>query len=155
MIAAVPAAQTPKYGVTVETEKGIDYAKFKTYAWTPGQPSPMKDVDAAIMAAVDKELAGLGMTKVPNAKADVLVSYASLTRADVNVNSRIRDSNEKQTSYSVGTLAVFLLEPASRKRILRLRADQPIESEPSKRDATIAAATQAMFAQYPTRQKPK
>ena len=38
-LAATVAAQMPKYGVTVNAEKNVDFAKFKTYTWTTGQPA--------------------------------------------------------------------------------------------------------------------
>ena len=57
------AGQTPKYGVTVKAEKNVDFAKFKTYSWTTGQPSADKTIDARVIAAVDRELGALGLTK--------------------------------------------------------------------------------------------
>ena len=43
--------------VKVETEKGVDYAKFRTYSWTAGQPSADKAIDGQIIAAVDRDAA--------------------------------------------------------------------------------------------------
>jgi hypothetical protein len=80
--AAIAAAQTPKHGVKVESEKGVDYTKFKTYSWTQGQPSPDKTIEGQIVTAVDRELAGLGMTKATLGSGDVLVAYYSVTRTD-------------------------------------------------------------------------
>ena len=62
-LAGAVAGQMPNYGVTVTAEKNVDFAKFKTYTWTPGQPSPLKTLDTQIVAAVDSELQALGMTK--------------------------------------------------------------------------------------------
>ena len=56
----VLAGQMPTYGVTVEAEKNVDFAKFKTYSWTAGQPSPIKTIDTQVMAAVDSERRALG-----------------------------------------------------------------------------------------------
>ena len=39
-MATAAAAQMPTYGVTVTVSKGVDAAKFKTYSWTTGGPSP-------------------------------------------------------------------------------------------------------------------
>ena len=79
-VAAAPAAQKPKYGVTVTTEKNVDYAKFKSYSWTRGQPALNKSVDAAIVAAVDREMKALGLTKASTGTGDVLATYYSLSR---------------------------------------------------------------------------
>ncbi len=54
----------PKYGVTVRTVNRDALTKAKTYQWTESQPSPDKSVDALIVAAVDRELAARGLTKL-------------------------------------------------------------------------------------------
>jgi Domain of unknown function (DUF4136) len=146
------SAQMPKYGVTVNAEKNVDFSKFKTYTWTPGQPSMNKSVDAAIMAAVDRELVALGMTKAPSGSGDVQVAYYSLSRTDVDLKSK-RGADGQLRQYWVGTLVVGLLEPTSRRRLLRLRIDKPLETEPDKLQATIDTAVNELFSEYPTRRR--
>jgi hypothetical protein len=150
--AAVLCAQLPTYGVTVTVAKGVDPAKFKTYSWIKGGPSPDKTVDAQIVAAVDKELPGVGLTKAASGKPDVLVTYYSLRRTDVNLEAK-PDSAGKLPQYPVGTLMVALMDPGTRKRVVQLRTDKPLELEPAKLEAGINAAVTEMFAKYPTRQK--
>src|SRR5262245_56950872 len=136
LLTAVVAAQTPKYGATAETEKNVDYARFKTYSWTKGQPSFYSSIDAKIIGAVDKELAALGMSQASSGAGDVVVTYYSVTRTDVNLKAKA-DPNGKQPQYSVGTLMVAFLDPGSRKRLLRLRIDRPIEAQAEKVEAVI------------------
>jgi hypothetical protein len=151
-IAAMPAAaQMPKYGVTVTAEKNVDFAKFTTYSWTEGQPSGVKAIDTHVKAAVDRELASLGMTKAASGPGDVLVAYYSLSRTDVDLKGK-PDANGILPQYSVGTLVVALLEPSKRHRVLRLRVDKPIDAEPAKLAEAIDSAVAALFAKYPTRQ---
>lgn len=152
--AAIGSAQTPmpKYGVTVTSEKNVDFTKFRTYSWTKGQPSAVKEIDTAIVGAVDHELSALGMTKSASGPGDVLVAYYSLTRTDVNLKAK-PDSQGIYPEYSVGTLVVALLDTDSRKRLLRMRVDKPIEIERAKLDDAIKTAAADMFAKYPTRQK--
>jgi hypothetical protein len=150
MIVAV-TAQMPKYGVSVKAEKGVDFAKITTYAWTPGQPSAVKEIDARIVAAVDHELHELGLTPAAPGAADVLTTYFSLTRTDVDLKAK-PDAAGLHPQYAVGTLIVALLDPASRKRLLRLRIDKPIETTPAQLGETIDTAVAAMFEKYPTRQ---
>ena len=149
---AVVSAQMPKYGVKVTPEKGVNYAGFKTYSWTQGQPSQDKKIDAQIVSAVDREMSGLGMTKAASGKGDVVVTYASLSRTDIDIKAK-KDAEGNYPRYSVGSLAVFLRDPVTQKQLLRLRIDKPIEFEPSKLEATINEAVAEMFAQYPTRTK--
>jgi len=149
-MASARAGQMPKYGVTVNAEKNVDFAAFKTYTWTKGQPSAVKAIDAQIVAAVDRELAALGMTKATSGHGDVLATYYSLTRTDADVNAK-PDKTGALPQQSVGTLMVGLLDPGSRKRLLRLRADKPINTEPAQLEAAINTVVTELFAQYPTR----
>src|SRR3954467_4123301 len=149
-MAPAGAGQMPKYGVTVNAEKNVDFSAFKTYSWTKGQPSHVKAIDAQIVAAVDRELAALGMTKATSGHGDVLATYYSLTRTDANVNAK-PDKTGALPQQSVGTLMVGLLDPATRRRLLRLRADKPIATEPAQLEAAINTAVSELFAQYPTK----
>ena len=151
-LAGAPAGQMPKYGVKVTADKHVDYAKFKTYSWTPGQPSADKRIDARVVAAVDRELGALGMTKATSGPVDVLATYYSLSRTDVNVKAK-PDAEGRFPQYRVGSLVVALLDPASQQQLLRLRIDEPIDIEPARMDATIDGAVAALFAEYPTRRR--
>ena len=82
------AGQQMKYGVSVKEAKPAALAKAKTYIWTNSQPSFDKDVDRQIVAAVDRELAARGFTKLDAAPSDVVVTYASLSRTDTDLKSK-------------------------------------------------------------------
>jgi hypothetical protein len=153
LLAIALEAQTPKYGIIVEIDdKKADFASFKTYAWQRGQASFDKTIDAQIVAAVDAEMAKLGMTKGATGAVDVLVTYASTNRTDVDLKGK-PDPGGVRPKYAVGTLVVALLDAKSRNRLLRMRADQPIDAAPEKLEATINAVVAQMFERYPTRQK--
>ncbi len=152
-LAAAPAsAQMPKYGVTVNADKTLDYSALKTYSWTEGHPSSDKAINDRVIAAVDRELSALGMTKAPSGPGDVLVTYYSLSRTDVDVMAK-PDAAGVYPQYWVGTLVVGLLDTKTRERRLRLRIDKPIDIDRTKLDVTIDQAVAAMFAKYPTRTK--
>jgi len=147
------AAQPRKYGVTATPEKGVDFAKFKSYTWMTGQPSADKKIDSLIVAAIDREMAGLGMTKVASSgMPDVVVTYYSQRRTDVDLKAKA-DSKGAQPEYTVGTLLVALLDPSNRRqRLLGLRMDQPIDAaSAADLQSTIDGAVKALFEQYPTR----
>jgi len=144
-------AQVTKYGVTVTEQKNVDYSAFKTYSWTPGRGAYLKATDAHIKAAIDRELAALGMKKVAGESGDVLVMYQSLTRSDIDLKGEI--SGDK--AYPVGTLVVALLRPGNHKELLRLRTDKPIDVAPGKLEAAIDSAVTELFERYPTRSKKK
>jgi len=150
-VVAVASAQT-KYGAKATVGKNVDFAALKTYSWTKGRPSPDKTIDAQITAAVDQELSALGLTKAASGPGDVLATYYSLTRTDVNLKAK-PDANGARPQYAVGSLLIALLDPTSRQRLLQLRADKPIDTEPAKLHAAINEAVAELFTLYPTRRK--
>jgi uncharacterized protein DUF4136 len=147
--ASVVVAGQPKYGVTVQTVKPEALAKVKTYIWDKGRPSFDKDVDARIVAAVDRELAAHSLAKLPSGSGDVVVRYASQSRTDTDVKSKPSKSGELR-DYAVGSLVLDLTDAANRQVLFRVRMDTPIERDPATIGATIDAAVAAMFAKYPT-----
>lgn len=147
------AQNNTKYGVTVTADKSTDFSRFKTYAWTQTRPSSDKTIDAQVIAAVDHELGALGMTKAASGKPDVLVSYSSLSRSDVDVTGKA-DARGARPQYAVGTLVVGLLDATSRKELLRLRADKPIESTQNL-EPVIKSVVAEMFEKYPTKTQKK
>lgn len=152
-LAAAVHAQTPKYGITVNIDdKKADFAAIKKYAWQRGQASFDKAIDASIVAAVDDELAKLGMVKDAPESSQVLVTYASTNRTDVDLKGK-PDPGGVRPKYRVGTLVVVFLDAKTRNRLLRLRVDQPIDADPDALQATIRNVVTQMFEQYPTRQK--
>jgi hypothetical protein len=154
LVAAGPlAAQTPKYGVTVKTDRKADFAKFKTYTWEHGWQAHDKSVHQAILAAVDRELAAVGLAKKASGPADLLVTYASLRRIDVDLKSEPTAGDGTHRQYDVGTLVLLLLEPGSRKELFRARADTPIEADADKVNAIVDSTLRQMFAKYPTKKK--
>ncbi len=148
---APAAAQTPKYAVTVTADKDTNFAAFKSYSWEHGWQAYDKTVHADIMAAIDRELAALGLVKKPEGAGDLLVTYASLRRIDVDLKAKTSEANGRLPEYHVGTLVVLLLEKGTRKELFRGRVDKPIELEVARVKPIIDEAVAAMFAKYPTR----
>lgn len=140
-----------KYGVTVVSSKPAALAKARTYVWMAGQPSADKKVDALIVAAVDHELGSRGFSKLPSGQGDVVVTYASQRRTDVDVKKAAK--GEAGSEFAVGTLIVDLKD-ASRASVYRVRMDTPIANDPATYEAAINAAVKAMFDKYPAPPKP-
>ena len=147
--AMVAAGQTTKYGVTVTAEKKVDFGSFHTYTWRRAQPSWDKTIDAQIVAAIDREMSALGMTKVESAPADVFVGYGSLSRTDVDLKGK-EDAKGLLPQYSVGTLVVTFHNSGNRE-VLKMRVDLPIDTKPGELEGSINKAVAMLFAEYPTR----
>src|SRR5512134_2384305 len=133
----------PKYGVTVQTVQAAALAKARTYAWTVSRPSPDKSIDALIVAAIDRELAARGFMKVASGPSDVTVTYASVSRTDVDLKSK-PSTGGASNEFLVGTLIVDLTSPA-KQVLFRVRTDTPIERDLATRTAAIDGAVAAMF----------
>ena len=146
---SIVGAQT-KYGVMVRTVKAAELAKAKTYVWTVGRPSFNKDVDALIIAAVDRELSSRGFTKLTSGQGDVVVTYGTLTRTDVDLEA---PKGGTAPELAVGTLVINLTDPANKQQLFSVRMDRPIDWNPATYQATVDAAVAAMFEKYPVPSK--
>jgi hypothetical protein len=150
-VTAVSTGYTPKYRVKVQADKRTDFSKLRTYSWMPGHPASIESVDDMIVAAIERELTILGMQQVRSGDpTDVVVTYASVTRTDVNVKGKPAAGGARP-EYAVGTLVVSLLDPESLRPLLQLRIDRPVA--PSGLDAAIGRMVQEMFTYFPTRRK--
>lgn len=146
---ALIGQQQQKYGVTVQAAKTDGLAKAKTYSWMVSQPSFDKTTDAQIVAAVDRELGALGFTKVVAGKGDVLATYASQRRTDVDLKSKTAPGGVQE--FAVGVLIVELRDPATSVPLFRARIDKPIDADRAKLEGEINTAVKEMFEKYPTR----
>ena len=137
-----------KYGVVVQTVKSAELAKARTYVWTVTRPSFDKTIDAQIVAAVDRELSARGFTKRPSGPSDVTVTYASVSRTDIDLKTSPRDGVPNQSA--VGTLTVDLSNPTTRELLFRVRVDTPIDKNSAALESVIDASVKAMFEKYPS-----
>jgi hypothetical protein len=154
LIGVVPAlaGQTTKYGVTVTAEKGVDFSALQTYSWRRAQPASLKTIDDQIVAAIDRELGALGMTKEASGRSQVIVSYSSLTRTDVDLKGQTNGKG-LLPEYTVGMLVVVIVDAVTERRLLRLRADVPIDTTADELESEINRAVSLMFAKYPLRRR--
>ena len=148
-ITAATAGYTPKYRVKVQADKRTDFSKLRTYSWMGGHPASIATVDAEIVAAIERELLALGLVAVASG-SDVVVTYASMTRTDVNTKSK-PIAKDYRPEYAVGTLVVSLLDPVNLKPLLQLRTDRPVD--PAGLEVTIGDTVAEMFMYFPTRRR--
>jgi hypothetical protein len=149
---ALPLAAQVKYGATVTADKATDFTKLKTYVWQSGWDANDKSVHAQIVSAVDKELKALGFELKASGPSDVIVKYASLRRIDVEADVK-GDATTPRRQLDVGSLIVVMIDPATKKELLRGRVDKPMEIDPAQMPATITSFVADLFAKYPTRIK--
>jgi hypothetical protein len=150
---ATGAVAQKKYGATAKVEKNVDVAAMKSYKWTPGRPSTDKEIDGLIIAAVDRQLESVGMKAATAGQPDVLTTYYSVTRTDVDIKAK-PDEKGMRPERTVGSLVVALLDPSSRKPLVQLRVDQPVDR--NNMESSVNSLVTELFAVYPTKAaKPK
>jgi hypothetical protein len=143
------SADVPKYGVKAKAHKHFDFSSLKTYCWNTTWPSYDKSLDRAIVLAVDRELTARGLTRQAAEPCDVIATYASVQRTDVDLDSKPIPGTKLRQQYDVGTLVVLLKRPQSGIELFRGRVDTPLEAGLSKREAQVNAAIAEMFEEYP------
>jgi len=145
---AMAAAAQTKYGVTVRASEPAELAKAKTYEWASSGASYNKDVHLLIVAAMERELAARGLTQVPPGQGNLVVRYETLGRTDVDVRAKPA-SDGSLPEQSAGTLDVTLRDRANQRVLFSARMNTPFERDPATIEATVNAATKAIFEKYP------
>jgi hypothetical protein len=131
--------------VTVDEE--VDFRALHTYAWTPGWGTFHPSLDTHIVAAIDRELSSLGLTRQVSEPSDVLVTYGTVRRINIDVNGKRPGTPGVCPEYPVRTLVVVMMDPFSRRELFREHATMTVDLETAEVDAIVAR----MFAHYPTR----
>jgi hypothetical protein len=137
--------------VTVAVDKHTDFSALHTYAWTRGWASFDPRVDAYIVDAIDRELASLGLMRHETEPVDVVVSYGTVQRSDVDLSGKRQRHSGVYPEYPVGKLVVLMREAYSRRELLRARAELPIDTDIARLEEQIDAIVGQIFAHYPTR----
>ena len=118
MAVAAVSAQMPKYGVTVKVAKNADPAKYKTYAWIKGRTVCRQGYRRADRG---RGRIGTGRARYIEArlgKGDVLVTYYSLRRTDVDLKAK-PDASGAQPQHAGRFMLVAMLDPGTRGRLVR------------------------------------
>src|SRR5262245_25817931 len=153
--------------VTYDFDKGVNFSKFKTYAWTTGTNVNDELNHKRIVNAVDAQLTSKGLTKVSaSANPDMLVAYHASFDRDLEINAfstgwgpyrlgGIGSGSARASEILVGTLVLDLMDSATRVVIWRGTASKDLDSKasPEKRDKNINKAVGKLFENYPPKAK--
>jgi ABC-type molybdate transport system substrate-binding protein len=147
-------AQRTNYGVTVDVSNAAALTKAERYTFVPGQPAYDKAVDQLIITAIDREMKARGVMNVASGPADIVVTYLSVRRTDVDLKAKPSGKDRLLPEYPVGTLVVSVSDAADRqKKLFNGRIDEPLDLDPATYEATINAAVAAIMAKYPRKTK--
>lgn len=145
--AATAAAETPDYGVSLKVAKKAELAKVKTYSWGASHAAIDRAVDTRIVEAIERELAGLGLTKVTEGSGDALVAYHTVVRRDVDTKKKT--AADEVPGYLVGVIGIEVRAASTKDLVFHVRIDKPIDVERSQLGPVIDEAIKAMFQRYP------
>ena len=146
------AQQPPALGkVDSEFDKKTNFAAIRTYAWTSGTRALRPEVDKMIVAAIDKEMSGLGLTPVASG-GDVTLAYytTTITNVDLKAFDKIDSKSAPAPTKELGKLVVIMRNPA-RQQLWSALSREYLDPDLSKIEATIQNVTERLFATYPTR----
>lgn len=151
---AVAQKLTP---TVVQQDKTADFTAFHTYTYQAGHPAILKDVDARVVAGIEKELAALGLTKATTGQGDVVVTYHSVTRTDVDLSTfdgaKPAAGGERKAAQTlkIGTLAVDVKTAATGTLVWRAKVERVFSGDAATQMAAVDDAVSAVFGVYPTR----
>jgi len=144
-----------KQGVESTAAKGKDFAAFHTYTWDKGHEAYNPEAHKLIVAAIDKEMAGLGLTRADGTAADVMIRYHSLVATVVDFKSlqkapvKAKDGSDKTSQ--LGTLVVEMVD-RGRKQLWAAKTQETVETtDMSAFGQAIGPVVARLFATYPTR----
>ena len=147
LAAATAAAETPDYGISLKVAKKAELAKIKTYSWGASHAAIDKAVDSHIVTAIERELTGLGLTKVTEGSGDALVSYHTVVRRDVDTKKKTAEG--EVPGYLVGVIGIEVRAASTKDVVFHVRIDKPIDVERAQLAPVIDEAVKAMFQRYP------
>lgn len=163
MLTACAATMT----VSSHVERGLDFSRYRSFAWGPADALPTGDprldqnafFKDHVQGAVEKLLAqrGLGLA---NGDADLLIHYhANITRRiDANQADRAYgycaggDCPTGDIAYEAGTLVLDIVDARSNRLVWRGWAQRSVEDvlrDPDRMARTIDEAVMRMLRQLP------
>jgi len=120
---------------------GTDFSKYKTYRWgaIEGGSHPNQIVDAEIKAAVDKQLAEKGFTKVDGDKYDLTVTYQVAVDKERQWNSFGMGGGPRwggmgtatSSPISVGTIVLDFYDPSAKQLVWQGHATKTLDPQSS------------------------
>ena len=142
--------------ISIDADRTVEFAAFKTYAWKGGTPAADASVNSAIVAAVDEQLAAKGLKKAEEAP-DLYVHYHVKQRADVKITDwdegkfKLANRNITESWAKVGTLVVDLVDVKTGTVVWRAAASGTLKDEAPTPEflAGLKRTVGLMFTQYP------
>ena len=147
--------------VNVDFDRGTDFSKYKTYAWSKGTPAANPMIHQRIIDGIDAQLAAKGLRKVES-NPDLVVVYHAATDTQVSVSTwgggplggwRMGSGTATVNKVPVGELVVDIGDVQAKKFVWRGTASSTVSSKQEKNEKYLNTALTRMFQNFP--QPPK
>jgi hypothetical protein len=141
----------------MQLDKAVDFTKFQAYSYEPAHPAILKEADARVVAGIEAQMAALGLTKAASGKGDVVVTYHSVTRNDVDLSTfdtaqpAAGAERKAAETLKIGTLVVDVKAAATGKVVWRAKVERAFVGDTATQLKTIDEAVVAVFGVYPTK----
>ena len=150
MIPVAAAAQS----VSVDFDRGVDFSKYRSYAWAPVQTVANPLVDKRIVAAIDGELAKKGWARDGGSPSAVVRYQAALqeSRQLVGWSSGPRWNaigSVREEKIVTGQMVVDIYDAASQQLIWRGIVSDAVSDKPETNEKRLNAAVAKLFKKFP------
>jgi DNA-binding PucR family transcriptional regulator len=140
-------------------DKAVDFKTFQTYGWIAGQNAFDPAAHKAIVAAIDAEMASLGLKKVEGRAGQVTVRYLAVRSTSVDLDKlealERKGADPAGADVTVGRLVIALEDAKSNRRLWAADSVEPVDPKAADREDTVKRVVARMFETYPTRAKAK
>ena len=154
-VATLVAAGAYAQNVNTDADPSAPFSSYRTYAWTPGTPSPVTLTEQRIHSDVESQMAAKGFRLATDQAPDVYIATHVLTKDEpqiiadgfgpwglgpgaIDVNNLVK-----------GTLIVDMYDANTKKMVWRGVGTATVSDKPSKNNAKIDKAITKMFDRYP------
>ena len=157
VLASAMAAVVYAQRITTDSAPGATFENYRTFAWTPGTPSPVSITEQRIHAGVNTQLQARGLTQV-DANPDLYVATHVATETVPQIISSgfgpwwgPGGGMTTVQSYTQGTLVVDLYDASTKKMVWRGVATDTVSRRASTNTRRLDRAITRLFERFPPR----
>lgn len=135
-------------------DKTANFAAFKTYSWSGGAPAYNAEAHRLVVAAFEKEMTGLGFTRLASG-GDLTLSYynVSATEVDLDKLDEMEKAGKTAPSMIRARMVVTIREASTRKQLWSAITRELVDPDPAKLGPTVERVAERLFATYPRPKK--
>jgi hypothetical protein len=140
--------------VSVDYDRGVDFTKYRSYAWAPVKTVENPLIDRRIVAAIEGELAKKGWTKDSTSAGAVVLYQAAIdeSRQLVGWSTGPRWSGMgtiREEKVLTGQMVVEIYDAATQQLIWRGIVSDAISDKPETNEKRLNAAVAKLFKKFP------